>query len=224
MSDEDPRVNASIIRCNEAEARHHDSDATYNEHLVQEKKIVLEREKAKDAFDNSQDYRNGVVTFHTDVTDETIAVLSQTLRRLSRLRPGQPITLYINSSGGSVIDGFQAIDDVLELRRNGIEVNIVVRGQAASMAAVLLQAGTKRIVGRHAFIMLHRASFAVQGDAARVEDAVEETRMLENCVYGLLAERTGKTVSYWRNRLSKRKDVWLSAEEAVACGLADEVG
>lgn len=217
-------INNSVAVCNFAEAVAHEAEADYNRALTERTLAEVTEAKSKIAFDNTQDYRHGYLCFAADINQDTTLSLQGSLRRLSRMRPGKPITIEVNSPGGSIIEGFSIIDSLTSLRNEGIETTIVVRGQACSMAAVVLQGAARRVIGRNSFIMLHRASFGVKGTAHEVEDAVEETKMMEAAIYGILAERSGRTVAHWRKKLSARKDVWFTAEEAVECGLADAVG
>lgn len=186
-------------------------------------RIGIAREQRKDAFDDSQDYRNGYIQFSTEIVEPTVDALTGTMRRMSRLYPKQPVVLEFNTPGGSIIDGFRLMDEVERFKRDGTPVTIRVRGQACSMGTVILQSATTREIGPNSLLMLHRASFAAKGTTAEVEDAVEEGKMLESQIYKVLSRRTGKSESWWKKKLGARKDVWWTAEEALRDGLVDAI-
>ncbi len=224
MTNDTKEETASVIASNLAQARYNNTEADLNETFLKLRAVDLTRELAKDRFDNSQDYRHGYVTFSSEINETSQLALSSTLRRLTRMRPNQGISLELNSPGGSIMEGFAIIDTIASVEAAGCPVTIIVRGQACSMAAVVIQAASKRIVGPNSFIMLHRASFKAAGSTAEVEDAVEEARMVEQQIYSVIANRSGNTAAWWRKKLSVRKDVWFGANEAVEAGLADAIG
>lgn len=206
----------SVILCNNAEAAFHDSEAKL-------RTVQLERELEKDTFDRSQDYRNGYIVFSAGIDEDSQGMLCGTLRRLARMYPKKPITIELNSPGGSIIHTFAIIDQIEQMKKDGIKVTMAVRGHAASGGGVLLQAASKRIIGPNSFIMLHRANFQAAGDAAQVEDTVEEVKKYEQQMYTIIAKRSGKSVDFWKKKLGGRKDVWWGAEEALKDGLVDEI-
>ena len=192
------------------------TQADLNRQEFQHKQLQVE-------FEASTDYRHGVIAFADEISGHTVTVLTATLRRMVRLRPKQPIRIDFNCNGGAINHGFHLIDDLTVIGKE-CPVTIAVRGQAASMGAVILQAAKTRLVGPHSYVMLHRASFGVQGSADDVEDSIEEVKMFEQRIYEIVAKRSGKSVDFWKKQLAKRKDVWYTAEEAVKIGLADAIG
>lgn len=215
----------SVIALNIAEARYHNSDADLNEEDIKLRKIEVQREKDKDSFDTSQDYRHGYISFSSEINDTSQLALSSALRRLTRMCPKQPISVELNSPGGSIMEGFAAIDTIASVEAAGCPVTMIVRGQACSMAAVVLQSASKRIIGPNSFLMLHKAAFGIAPGTKsdEVEDSLEEARMMETQIYNILAKRGGKTAAWWRKKLSRRKDVWWTAEQALADGLVDTI-
>ncbi|MDY0087104.1 MAG: ATP-dependent Clp protease proteolytic subunit [Coriobacteriia bacterium] len=212
----DISVAQSLALCNQQEALEHKAQTELLE-------LQLERERRKDEFDLSQDYHFGHVVFATPVDDDTALALASTLRRVARMRPNQPVVIDLTTPGGSITHGFAAYDEILRLRGEGIKVTIRVRGEAASMGAILLQAADVRECGPNSRIMLHRAAFGVVGSTHEVEDSLDEARAMEANIYRLLGERTNQTAAWWKKRLAQRKDVWFSAEEALKVGLIDEI-
>ena len=212
----DVRGRQSAIELNETEAN-------LNRTLIALRELELKQEKDKEAFEETSDFRNGTLLFISEIDTGPCGHLAHGLRRLARLYPKRPIRIEMNSPGGTINSGFQMIDDIAVVGKD-CPITIAVRGQAASMAAVVLQAAKTRLVGPNAYVMLHRASFGTEGSADQIEDSVEEVRMLEKRLYEIVAKRSGKTVDFWKKQLGRRKDVWYTSEEAVKIGLADAIG
>lgn len=134
-----------------------------------------------------------------------------------------PITMLISSPGGQVTAGLGIYDTMQWVRA---PVHTVVIGHASSMAAVLLASGTPghRRAARNARIMVHEASQGIS--KTKLGDVLwraEELRAKNEMLVVLLAKHSGKCVEEVRRIMRAREDVFLSAEEAKAWGLVDEV-
>jgi ATP-dependent Clp protease protease subunit len=134
--------------------------------------------------------------------------------------PGKDINLYINSPGGSVTAGL-AIYDTIQFVR--CDVNTYCVGQAASMAALLLAAGSKgkRHCLPHARLMIHQPWGGVQGAAADISIQAQEILRLREKINELLAHHTGKSLADITRDTDR--DFYMSADEARAYGLVDQV-
>ena len=130
------------------------------------------------------------------------------------------ITLYINSPGGSVSAGFAIYDTMQYLT---CDVATVCVGQAASMGAFLLAAGTKgkRFALPHSRIMIHQPMGGTQGQASDIEIQAKELLRLKKELNRILSENTGKPIEVL-NRDTER-DYYMSAEEGAAYGIIDKV-
>lgn len=130
------------------------------------------------------------------------------------------INIYIHSPGGSVTAGL-AIYDTMQFLT--CDVNTYCIGMAASMGAVLLAAGTKgkRYALPNSDIMIHQVSGGAQGTASDVERTVEYMYKLKNRLIHILALSTGKTDA--EVRADSDRDYYMTADEAKAYGLVDEV-
>lgn len=131
------------------------------------------------------------------------------------------INLYINSPGGSVIDGLQIIDTTKIINA---PISTTCLGMAASMAAVILSCGEKgqRFVLPHSRVMIHQASGGFNG---RTEDARTSYEQLLRCqkdVYEILAENMNITYEEIE-KLCLTTDKWFIGEEAVKLGIVDEI-
>jgi ATP-dependent Clp protease protease subunit len=176
----------------------------------------LERDVAADARSAH------VYTFYAAVDAESVQHCMAELGMWSRRDPGAAITVIFNSPGGSVLDGLALFDYLRQLRRLGHHVTTIALGRAASMGAVLLQAGDTRVVGENAFLLVHEVSHHSVGKVSELEDGVEFTRRLQKRLLAILADRSTLTDKEIQRRWA-RKEWWLDAPEAVALGLADEL-
>ena len=130
------------------------------------------------------------------------------------------INIYINSPGGSVVDGLGVIDTI-----NFVPCDIATTcvGMAASMGAVLLSCGEKgkRLVLPHSRVMIHQVSSSQSGTLADLEIELEQTLRCKKDVYEILAKNTGKT--YEQIEKDCDRNFWLIGKEAVDYGIADRV-
>ncbi|MBE7503835.1 MAG: ATP-dependent Clp protease proteolytic subunit [Verrucomicrobiales bacterium] len=161
-----------------------------------------------------------IVFLGTPVDDMVANVIIAQLLFLQMNDPKKDIHLYINSPGGNVSAGLAIYDTIQFLT---CDVNTYCVGMAASMGAFLLAAGTKgkRYALPNSDIMIHQVSGGAQGSASDVERSVEHMFKLKRRLNRLLAQHTGKTETDVDRDADR--DYWMSAEEAKAYGLVDEV-
>ena len=133
-----------------------------------------------------------------------------------------PIEIVFHSPGGDVFSGFSLFDYILKLRGDGIQVTTSCYGLAASMAGLLLQAGDVRVMSPHSWMMIHEVGSGVIGKLSAVRDEQELLERIERDGLAVLAERSHLTVDEIQER-SRRKDWWLTAEEALELGFIDEI-
>lgn len=147
------------------------------------------------------------------------------LRHWGERDPGEPITIDINSPGGSVVDGLAMYDLIMGLRAKGTHVTTRALGAAFSMGAVLLQAADDRIVTPHSKMLIHEGHQVFGNETltrGEQEDRKVFTDMLVEDILDILAERSKLSRRQIANRW-KRKDWWITGEEAVKLGFADRV-
>ena len=134
--------------------------------------------------------------------------------------PDKDINVYINSPGGSVTAGL-AIYDTMQYISS--DVATICTGMAASMGAVLMAAGEKgkRTALPHSRIMIHQPLGGAQGQASDIEITFKEINKLKKELYDILASHTGKP--YKTIEKDGDRDFWMTAEEAKAYGMIDEV-
>lgn len=156
------------------------------------------------------------------VTDETANLVVAQLLFLESENPDKDISLYINSPGGSVSAGMSIYDTMNFIKP---DVSTLCLGQAASMGAFLLSAGAqgKRYALPNSRVMIHQPliSGGLGGQASDIEIHARELLKLKQKLNELLAKHTGKKVKQIEEDTDR--DNFLSAEEAAAYGLVDEV-
>jgi ATP-dependent Clp protease protease subunit len=156
----------------------------------------------------------------TPVDDMVSNVVIAQLLFLQMSDPKKDIHLYINSPGGSVTAGLAIYDTMQYLT---CDVNTYCIGQAASMGAVLLAAGTKgkRFALPNANVMIHQVLGGAEGPASDVEIRVKYMLKLKQRLNAILAKHTGRSVEQVEKDCDR--DNFMSAEEAKGYGLVDQV-
>jgi ATP-dependent Clp protease, protease subunit len=154
------------------------------------------------------------------IYDDVANIIQAQLLYLDSTDPGKDIQIYFNSPGGSVYAGLGIYDTMQYITA---DIATICTGMAASMAAVLLTAGTKgkRSGLKHSRVMLHQPSGGAEGQAADIEIMAREIMKLKRELYEIIALHAGKDVE--KVEKDSDRDYWMTAEEAKAYGLIDEV-
>jgi len=165
---------------------------------------------------------NRRVFFSEDVNQESSTLAIRKLWYLDAIAPGKPITLVINSPGGSVDAGFAVWDQIKMLSS---PVTTLVTGLAASMGSVLSLCAAKgrRFASPNARFLIHQPSIhgAVHGQASDLEIHAREILRTRSRIIDLYVEATGKDQA--TIALAIERDTWLSAKEAKEFGLLDRI-
>lgn len=161
-----------------------------------------------------------IVFLSGEVHDEMANAICAQLLFLQSQDAKKEISVYVNSPGGSVTAGL-AIYDTMQFVKCPIATYCI--GQAASMGAVLLSAGTKgrRFALPNARIMVHQPSGGAEGKATDIEITAKEILRLKDVLNGILAKHSGK--KFEDVVRDTERDYFMSAEEAKDWGLIDEV-
>ena len=154
------------------------------------------------------------------INDYVANIVTAQLLFLESTDRTREIQMYINSPGGSVYAGLGIYDTMQFI---GPDVTTICTGMAASMGAVLMCAGVqgKRTALKHSRIMMHQPSGGIGGQATDIMITVAEIKKIKSELYSIIANHTGKTVEEIAK--DSDRDFWMSAEEAKAYGLVDEV-
>ena len=161
-----------------------------------------------------------IIFLGTQVDDYTANVIQAQLLYLDSSDPGKDISIYINSPGGSVYAGY-GIYDTMQFISS--DVSTICTGMAASMASVLLVAGTKgkRSALTHSRIMIHQPMSGVQGQAADIEITSREVQKLKKELYTIISEHSGQP--YKKVEKDSDRDYWMTAAEAKEYGMIDSI-
>ena len=164
--------------------------------------------------------KDRIIFLGTPIDDQVANVIIAQLLFLEGDDPDKEINLYINSPGGSVSAGLGIYDAIQHIKA---PVNTTVVGLAASMGALLLSTGTgKRYATPHARVMIHQPLMnGVGGQVTDIEITAREALKTKELMAEILAKHTGQPIE--RVKADTERDHWLSAEEAKAYGLVDEV-
>lgn len=136
----------------------------------------------------------------------------------------EPFEFYLSTNGGSAPDMF-AIYDVMRQIRKDCEIHTVGLGKVMSAGVLLLAAGTKgkRKIGKHCRVMIHSVLAGNEGPLHNLENEMAEIRWTQERYIKALIEETKITQATMNKLLQRHVNVYLSAEEAVKYGIADEV-
>ncbi len=162
-------------------------------------------------------FEKRIITLDGPITAGSAFMIRHELMVLDQMG-SEPITLIINSGGGSVTAGM-TIYEVMKSCRS--QIHTVCTGQAASMAAILLASGDKRSAKPNARIMIHNLSAGAGGNIEDIRTQVKEMEHTEEEMVNLMAFHTGQTPENYRRAIAR--DNWMSAEEAKEFGLIDSV-
>ena len=164
--------------------------------------------------------KDRIVFLGSEVSDAVADVIAAQLLFLESEDPDKDVHLYINSPGGSVTAGL-AIYDTMQYVKP--DVSTLCMGQASSMGAVLLAAGTKgkRFALPHARIMMHQPAGGVQGQAADIDIHAKEVLRIREELNGILVTHTGQTMK--KIERDTDRDMFMSAKQALDYGVIDQV-
>jgi len=161
-----------------------------------------------------------IIFLGVPINDYVANVVQAQLLFLESTDPKRDIQMFVNSPGGSVIDGLGIYDTMQYVSP---DVATIVTGMAASMGAVLLCAGTKgkRSGLPHSRVMIHQPLGGMQGQVSDMEISYKLIKQMQKQLYDILAIHTGQ--DYETIEKDCDRDNWMTAQESKAYGLIDEV-
>jgi ATP-dependent Clp protease protease subunit len=164
--------------------------------------------------------KDRIVFLGRAIDDSVANLIVAQLLYLEAEDPEKDVIMYMNTPGGSVTAGL-AIYDVLQYIR--CDIATVCVGQCASMGAVLLAAGTKgkRSILPHSRVMIHQPHGGAGGTASDITIQAAEIVSLRGRLNGILAKHTGQSLEVIERDTDR--DMWLTAQEAIAYGLVDRI-
>jgi ATP-dependent Clp protease protease subunit len=161
-----------------------------------------------------------IIFLGVPINDYVANIIQAQLLFLESVDSERGIQIYLNSPGGGVYAGLGIYDTMQYINP---DVATICTGMAASMGAVLLCAGAsgKRTALKHSRVMIHQPLGGASGQASDIEITAREIQKLKNELYEIIASHTGKSFDeVWKD---SDRDYWMTAEEAKAYGMIDEV-
>jgi len=161
-----------------------------------------------------------IIFLGVPINDYVANVIQAQLLFLESVDAQKDILIYLNSPGGGVYAGLGIYDTIQYITP---DVSTICTGMAASMGAILLCAGAagKRTALKHSRVMIHQPLGGTQGQASDIEITAREIQKLKKELYEIIANHSGQTYKQvWKDG---DRDYWMTAEEAKAYGMIDEV-
>ncbi|MBT4153636.1 MAG: ATP-dependent Clp endopeptidase proteolytic subunit ClpP [Candidatus Magasanikbacteria bacterium] len=192
---------------------------TSNQYLIP---TVIEKthhgERAYDIY--SRLLKDRIIFLGSGIDDHVANTMVAQLLFLENQDPEKDIKIYINSPGGSVVAGMAIYDTMQYIKP---DVSTICIGMAASMASVLLAAGAKgkRFCLPNSEVMIHQVMGGTQGQASDIQIHAERIIKMKKKLNGILAKHSGQKIGTVET--DSDRDNFMTAEEAVAYGLADKV-
>ena len=142
-----------------------------------------------------------------------------------QLLAARPINMYVSTHGGIASDMFSILDVMDMVKEKTCDIHTYGVGKVMSAGVPILAAGTpgKRKVGRNCRIMLHNVLAGAGGTIFNMENELEEIKWVQDSYIEELASRTKMTKAKIKKLLKTQRDVYISAEEAIKLGIADEI-
>jgi ATP-dependent Clp protease protease subunit len=195
----------------------------YNKHVVTNltPNIIEERPMNVAVMDvYSRLMMDRIIFLGYPLNDEVANIITAQMLFLESTDRHRDIQMYINCPGGSVYSGLGVYDTMQYITP---DVSTICIGMAASMAAVLMCAGTKgkRTALKHARVMMHQPSGAIGGQASDIEITVNEIRKIKKELYDIISYHTGKSLKQVEKDCDR--DFWMTSTESKEYGLVDEV-
>jgi ATP-dependent Clp protease protease subunit len=178
-----------------------------------------------DAWLRWREVFNNIIRVDSEIYGE---FTSKVLMEIEQVRRNSPdsVSVIINSPGGEIYGSFAIYESIRRLSDNGIKVITIVEGWAASAAAqIILQAGDTRVSGKLTRFLLHEASYITwfaDNKASELRDEAKELELVNDMIIKLMADRCGKSFEDVK-KLTERRELWMSAEEALKFGLIDTI-
>jgi ATP-dependent Clp protease protease subunit len=183
--------------------------------------VIEQTSKGERSYDiYSRLLKDRIIMLSGEVNDQVASSIVAQLLFLEAQDPDKDIYFYINSPGGVVTSGFSMYDTMNYIKS---DIATICIGQAASMGAFLLSAGTKgkRYALPHSRIMIHQPSGGAQGQSTDIQIQAKEIQRLKDSLNEIMAKNTGKTLKQVEK--DTERDNFMSAEEALKYGLIDKV-
>lgn len=175
-------------------------------------------ERAYDIY--SRLLRDNIIFLSGEVNQQSASIVIAQLLFLASEDPKKEIKLYVNSPGGSIVDGLAIIDTMNHIKN---DVSTIVVGMAASMGAMILLSGAKgkRYALPNAEVLLHQPLGGFQGQASDIEIHTKRILETKEIIYKIIEKQTGQ--KYEKILKDSDRDFFMNADEAKKYGIIDKV-
>ena len=183
--------------------------------------VVEQTANGERAFDiYSRLLKERIIFLGSSINDPVSSTIIAQLLFLEADNPEKDIYMYINSPGGLITSGFAILDTMNYIKP---QISTICMGQAASMAAILLSAGSKgkRMALENSRVMIHQPLGGAQGQASDIEIHTKEILYLREKLNKILSKNTGQTVK--KIESDTNRDHFMSSEKALKYGIIDKI-
>ena len=183
--------------------------------------VVEQTANGERAFDiYSRLLKERIIFLGSSINDAVSSTIIAQLLFLEADNPEKDIYMYINSPGGLITSGFAILDTMNYIKP---QISTICMGQAASMAAILLSAGSKgkRMALENSRVMIHQPLGGAQGQASDIEIHTKEILYLREKLNKILSKNTGQTVE--KIESDTNRDHFMSSEKALEYGIIDKI-
>ena len=221
-----------------AEARKREAEALAAGYHAEQARVSRDSTLRNEAISLAGNHYHHVFQFASLVYEEPVQTCLAQMDVWHRLDKNCDMSIVMDSPGGSVIDGMHLFDQIITYSKRSWDTKglikgpkgthhttMTVRGYAASMAGILLQAADHRVIGPQSFLMIHEVATFARGKIGEIKDEVEFVDKIGENVVDVFVRRSGGKITPARfKKLWDRKDVWLTASDALSYGFVDEIG
>jgi ATP-dependent protease ClpP protease subunit len=197
------------------------ADADLAETLSDAAKLAHAKDMRRWSFETAGDADSRVFRFPSSINQDSVNSVIDTMSRWDRLdaENDRPFYLYLTSPGGMIMPGISLYNFLLRLAKHRPLIT-VASGFCASMATVIHQAGTERLIEAGTSYLIHDASGSAYGDVSSLRDQADWMDRINADLHKFLSQRSKLTVAEIGEK-AKRRDWTLTAEETVELGFAD---
>ena len=188
--------------------------------MLKKKKKPVKNSKQEPKFEE-QEIR--ILSLYGPIDEESIEKTIMSMLALSYMGD-DPIQMIISTNGGLANEMF-GLYDVMRNVRQDIDINTLGLGKVMSAGVLLLASGTKgkRKIGKHSRVMIHGLKSEVGGHIGDIDNDFDELKAIEKIYIKTLAKETSMSKQHIKDLFRQKRDIYLTAREAVELGIADEV-
>lgn len=165
--------------------------------------------------------RHSVIVLHGEITEDLCNRVSKRLMFL-HFRGKKDVLIILNSVGGEIFHGLLIFNTMEDLKKKGMKITVEARGLCASMGVSLLMGGTRRVASRYTRFLLHEVTSLSYGKVSELKEGVEKLEKLNEMLDEVISQRSKLTLAVLSKK-TKKREWWLSSEEALKHGIIDAI-